>query len=76
MREFRRMADDDRDETYKAFKEAVNVTAPAPEKWLDTRGEQGGRLEDEDGDGTGESAGHECGRRMLELLGRRSRPDR
>ena len=62
------MADDDREETLKAFKEAVNMTPAALEKWLATEESQEVGWKGEDGDGSGESVGHESGRRIVDIL--------
>ena len=62
---------DDRAETVKAFREAVNMTPKQLEEWLDTEesksvGWAGGeRKGSPDGK---ESVGHESGRRIVELL--------
>ena len=57
--------DDDRDAIRAQFSEAVNMTASELEKWLasdesQSVGQKGG--------GSGESTGHESGRRIVELL--------
>lgn len=54
---------DDRDETYRDFDDAVNMTPAALEKWLDSAdskavGQKKG----------GESTGHASGRRIIGLL--------
>jgi hypothetical protein len=59
------MADDDPDTVRREFGEAVNMTASELEDWLATDesqavGQQSG--------GSGESTGHESGRRIVELL--------
>ncbi|MBI0296376.1 DUF3140 domain-containing protein [Streptomyces sp. PRKS01-29] len=54
---------DDRDETRRAFDEAVNMTAGELERWLDTdESKSVGQR------GDGESVGHASGRRIVELL--------
>lgn len=59
---------EDRDETRKAFGEAVNMTAAELEKWLGT--EESRSAGQSDG---GESVGHASGRRIVKLL--RTRKD-
>lgn len=61
----------DRDETLKAFKDAVNMTPAALRKWLGSEDSRsvgmlpgGGRKESK---GAGESVGHHMGERILEL---------
>ena len=58
------MADTDADTVRREFAEAVNMTAGELEKWLGTEESQsvGQRS------GSGESTGHESGRRIVELL--------
>ncbi|MEU4896540.1 DUF3140 domain-containing protein [Streptomyces sp. NPDC044780] len=53
----------DRDDTQKAFSEAVNMTAGELERWLDT--DESKSVGQSDG---GESVGHASGRRIVELL--------
>jgi hypothetical protein len=66
--------DDDRDEVREEFDAAVNMTGRELEGWLETEesrsvGWSGGqRKSDSGGD---ESVGHESGRRILALLGKR-----
>ncbi len=58
------MASDDRAEIYKEFKEAVNMTASALEKFLETDESQSvGQKKD-----GGEATGHKEGRRIVEML--------
>ncbi len=59
------MADDDRDTTRKDFDEAVNMSASELERWLGT--EESLSVGQKSG-GSGESTGHEAGRRIVELL--------
>ena len=64
------MADDDHEDTYKAFHEAVNMTPVALEKWLRTPeskevGWAGGEAKHEAGGP--ESVGHHSGRRIVEI---------
>ena len=59
------MAEDDPDTIRREFADAVNMTAGELEQWLDTEesrsvGQQSG--------GSGESTGHESGRRIVVLL--------
>ncbi|WP_336030862.1 DUF3140 domain-containing protein [Geodermatophilus sp. FMUSA9-8] len=62
------MADDDRDAIRKDFDEAVNMSASELGKWLDTDESQ--EVGQKSG-GSGESTGHEMGRRIIELLGKK-----
>ena len=59
------MADDDRDTIRKDFDEAVNMSASQLEEWLDT--DESKSVGQRSG-GSGESTGHESGRRIVELL--------
>ncbi len=59
------MADDDRDTIRKDFGEAVNMTAAELEEWLGTDESQ---AVGQKSGGSGESTGHESGRRIVELL--------
>ena len=56
---------DDRDDVRRSFGEAVNMTPAALEKWLAT---EESRSVGQKEDGSGESTGHESGRRIVELL--------
>jgi hypothetical protein len=56
---------DDRDEIREQFREAVNMTAAELEKWLAT---DESRSVGQKSGGSGESTGHESGRRIVELL--------
>lgn len=58
------MADDDPDETRRAFSDAVNMTPKQLEEWLDTDESRSVGQKD----GGGESVGHESGRRIVDLL--------
>ena len=58
--------DDDADTIRREFGEAVNMTAGELEKWLATDESQ---AVGQKSDGSGESTGHESGRRIVELLG-------
>ena len=58
----------DADQTYRDFKQAVNITPAALEKWLDTPESQAVGWKGVDGKGDGESVGHAEGRRIVELL--------
>ena len=62
------MVDDERDDTYERFKDAVNMTPAALETWLGTDESREVGWKGEDGHGTGESVGHESGRRIVKLL--------
>ncbi|SNS02487.1 Protein of unknown function [Geodermatophilus saharensis] len=59
------MADDDRDTVRREFDEAVNMSAAELERWLQTDESQS--VGQRSG-GSGESTGHESGRRIVELL--------
>jgi hypothetical protein len=59
------VADDDRDTIRKDFGEAVNMTAAELEEWLGTDESQ---AVGQKSGGSGESTGHESGRRIVELL--------
>ena len=59
------MADDDRDTIRKDFDEAVNMTASELEEWLGTDESQ---AVGQKSGASGESTGHESGRRIVELL--------
>ena len=59
------MASDDRGTTEKEFDEAVNMSAGELEEWLGTDESQS--VGQKSG-GSGESTGHESGRRIVELL--------
>ncbi len=62
------MADkDDHAETWRAFREAVNMTPAAIEKFLDTDDSKRVGWKGEDGDGGGESVGHRSGRRIVAI---------
>ncbi len=59
------MADDDRDTIRREFDEAVNMSAAELEEWLAT--DESTSVGQKSG-GSGESTGHESGRRIVELL--------
>lgn len=59
--------DDDQKATYKEFKEAVNMTPKELEKWLQT--DDSKRVGQKTNGG--ESTGHEMGRNIVELLGKK-----
>ena len=59
------MAEDDADTIRREFADAVNMTAGELERWLDTPESQS--VGQKSG-GSGESTGHESGRRIVELL--------
>lgn len=65
------MADDDHDKTYHDFKEAVNMTPAALEKYLGTEESKEVGWKGEDGHGDGESVGHHQGGRIVEILRKR-----
>jgi hypothetical protein len=57
----------DNDQTFHAFAEAVNMTPAALEKWLDTDDSKRVGWKGEDGKGTGESVGHQSGRKIIAI---------
>lgn len=59
------MAQDDPDDVRRDFAEVVNMTASELEEWLGT---DESRSVGQKSDGSGESTGHESGRRIVELL--------
>jgi hypothetical protein len=59
------VADDDPDTIRRDFDEAVNMTPAELEEWLGTDESQS---VGQKGGGSGESTGHESGRRIVELL--------
>ena len=61
------MADDDHEETYKAFAEAVNMPPAALEKFLETDDSKRVGWKGPVGKGEGESVGHKSGKRIVEL---------
>lgn len=61
----------DRDEILRNFREAVNMTPSALEKWLESDDSRDVGWKGEDGDGDGESVGHASGRRIVKLLHKR-----
>jgi hypothetical protein len=58
------MAKDDRQQTIEEFEDAVNMTPKELEEWLQTDESQSVGQSD----GSGESKGHESGRRIVEIL--------
>ena len=56
------MAKDDREETWEAFNEKVNMAPKELEDWLDT--EESKSVGDSD---SGESTGHESGRKIVKI---------
>lgn len=61
------MADDDREQIYKDFNEAVNMPPAEIEKFLDTEESKRVGWKGEDGQGEGESVGHASGRRIVAI---------
>lgn len=55
----------DKDETYRDFHDAVNMTAAEIEKWLGTEESRAVGWKD---DGKGESVGHASGRHIIDIL--------
>lgn len=63
------MADtDDQHDSYAAFKDAVNMTPAALEKWLTTDESKEVGWKGPDGKGAGESVGHKEGARIVAIL--------
>lgn len=66
------MADDDLDEAYKDFTDAVNMTKGELHKWLDSEESKSVGMkaggEKKTSSGGGESQGHESGRMIVALL--------
>ena len=58
----------DHEQTYKEFKQAVNMTPVALDKWLATPESKEVGWKGPDGKGAGESVGHKEGHRIVELL--------
>jgi hypothetical protein len=61
----------DRDEVIEHFHQAVNMTAAELDRWLISEDSKAVGWKGEDGDGPGESVGHESGRRIVGLLGKK-----
>ena len=61
------MADDEREQVYKDFQDAVNMTPAELEKFLGSEDSKRVGWKGEDGKGSGESVGHEMGRHTVEL---------
>ncbi|SEJ26506.1 Protein of unknown function [Sphingomonas sp. OV641] len=61
------MADNDREQIYKDFNEAVNMPPAEIEKFLDTAESKRVGWKGEDGQGEGESVGHASGRRIVAI---------
>ena len=59
--------DDDREETRRAFGEAVNMAPAALEKWLATDDSKRVGWKGADGKGSGESVGHRSGERIVAI---------
>ena len=60
----------DRDKVRKDFAEAVNMTASELKKWLATKESRAVGGKGPDGKGSGESVGHQSGRRIIAILGK------
>ena len=65
------MADDDKKTIRADFKEAVNMTPAALERWLGTEDSKRVGWKGEDGKGAGESVGHKSGARIVAILRRK-----
>ncbi|OWK31605.1 DUF3140 domain-containing protein [Sphingomonas dokdonensis] len=61
------MTDDDREQVYKDFNEAVNMPPAEIEKFLNTDESKEVGWKGKDGNGDGESVGHASGRRIVEI---------
>lgn len=61
------MADDDHEQVYKDFGEAVNMTPAELERFLDTDDSKRVGWKGEDGQGAGESVGHKSGKRIVAI---------
>ncbi len=61
------MADDDREQIYKDFNAAVNMSPAEIEKFLDTNESRRVGWKGEDGQDDGESVGHASGRRIVAI---------
>jgi len=61
------MADDDREQVWKDFRQAVNRAPTRLEKWLDTKESKHVGWKGEGGDGGGESVGHHSGRHIVAI---------
>lgn len=58
---------DEREETWQAFGEAVNMTPATLEKWLESDESRRVGWKGDDGKGAGESVGHHSGKRIVEI---------
>ena len=61
------MTDDEKDDVYSRFREAVNMPPKAIEDWLETDDSKRVGWKGDDGKGSGESVGHKSGKRIVEL---------
>ncbi|MBN8806976.1 MAG: DUF3140 domain-containing protein [Sphingomonas sp.] len=59
--------DDGREQVWKDFRAAVNMTPARLEKWLETDDSKRVGWKGSDGDGHGESVGHHSGRRIIAI---------
>ena len=59
------------EETYREFRELVNMTPATLERWLETEESRAVGWKGEDGHGSGESVGHKSGKRIVEILHRK-----
>lgn len=59
--------DDDQDQIYSDFNDAVNMAPTELERWLETEESKRVGWKGADGEGAGESVGHKSGRRIVEL---------
>lgn len=70
------MTEDEKQETAREFKSAVNMTPAALQKWLDTAESRSVGMsadgEKVTGPGQGEAVGHVMGRRILELKAKKA----
>lgn len=59
--------DDDREQAWRDFGEAVNMTPAALDEWLDSDDSKRVGWKGADGKGSGESVGHHSGKRIVEI---------
>lgn len=60
----------DREKVWRAFRQAVNMSAAEIADWLDTEQSKRVGWKGDDGKGPGESIGHASGRRIVAILAR------
>jgi hypothetical protein len=62
------MPNEEHDDIYKSFKDAVNMAPAELEKFLETDDSKSVGYKGEDGKGSGESVGHKSDERIVEIL--------